>query len=424
MFNFLLKGIIRDRHRSLFPIIIVTLGVSLTVLVYCWVNGILGDMIAYNARYLTGHVKIITRAYEQNMDQMPIDLALGNINELKSKLQNQFPNMNWVERIRFGGLLDAPDENGETRAQGPAFGLAVNLFSKKSREVDRLNIKSSLVKGRIPSKTGEIIISDELADKLDVAPGSAVTILTSTMYGSMAMQNYMITGTVRFGVAAMDRGAIIMDISDAKYLLNMEDAASEILGYFPNGLYKDKKATEIKRIFNHEYENDKSDFAPVMLKLKDQNDMASMLDYISKMINIFIFVFITAMSIVLWNAGLLGGLRRYGEMGLRLAIGEDRTSVYRSLIYESIMIGVIGSVFGTLIGLMVSYYLQEVGIDFTGLMQNSSIMVPAVYRARITPPAFYLGFIPGVISTVIGTMLSGIGIYRRKTAQLFKELET
>jgi hypothetical protein len=28
-----------------------------------------------------------------------------------------------------------------------------------------------------------------------------------------------------------------------------------------------------------------------------------------------------------------------------------------------------------------------------------------------------------VISTVVGTMLAGVGIYKRKTAQLFKELE-
>ena len=58
------------------------------------------------------------------------------------------------------------------------------------------------------------------------------------------------------------------------------------------------------------------------------------------------------------------------------------------------------------------------------MMQSASIMWPAVYRAHITPPAYYVGFIPGVFSTVIGTMLSGIGIYRRNTAQLFKELET
>jgi putative ABC transport system permease protein len=50
-------------------------------------------------------------------------------------------------------------------------------------------------------------------------------------------------------------------------------------------------------------------------------------------------------------------------------------------------------------------------------------MIPNVVHARITITDFYLGFIPGVISTLVGTMLSGIGIYKRKTAQLFKELE-
>jgi len=56
-------------------------------------------------------------------------------------------------------------------------------------------------------------------------------------------------------------------------------------------------------------------------------------------------------------------------------------------------------------------------------MEGSSIMMPSIIRARITPADYYLGFIPGLISTVIGTMLSGIGIYKRQTAKLFKELE-
>ena len=44
-------------------------------------------------------------------------------------------------------------------------------------------------------------------------------------------------------------------------------------------------------------------------------------------------------------------------------------------------------------------------------------------HAKITTETYYIGFIPGVISMVLGTMLSGIGIYKRQTAQLFKELE-
>ena len=134
-------------------------------------------------------------------------------------------------------------------------------------------------------------------------------------------------------------------------------------------------------------------------------------------------VFIFAMSLVLWNAGLLGGLRRYGEIGVRLAMGEEKGHVYRTMIYESIMIGIAGTVIGTSLGLFFAWLVQKYGIDISDLMKGSSIMVPTVIRARITPVDFYIGFIPGLVSTVIGTLLSGIGIFKRQTAKLFKELE-
>jgi putative ABC transport system permease protein len=94
------------------------------------------------------------------------------------------------------------------------------------------------------------------------------------------------------------------------------------------------------------------------------------------------------------------------------------------MIFEAIYIGLIGSVLGTIVGLVFSYWVQEVGIDVGSIMKNSKMMMPSVFRANITTPAYYIGFIPGLFSIVLGTMLSGIGIYKRKTAQLFKELET
>jgi putative ABC transport system permease protein len=50
-------------------------------------------------------------------------------------------------------------------------------------------------------------------------------------------------------------------------------------------------------------------------------------------------------------------------------------------------------------------------------------MMPSVVRAAISPTAFYIGFWPGLVSMVLGNALSGIGIYKRQTAHLFKELE-
>ena len=104
-------------------------------------------------------------------------------------------------------------------------------------------------------------------------------------------------------------------------------------------------------------------------------------------------------------------------------MGEEKGHIFRTLIYESIMTGIAGSVLGTSLGLFFAWLIQNYGIDISGLMKGASVMMPSEIRARITPPDYYIGFIPGLISTVLGTMLSGIGVYRRQTAQLFKELE-
>jgi putative ABC transport system permease protein len=109
MIKFLLKGLIRDKHRSLFPTLVVVLGVMLTVLLNCWIKGIMGDMVDFNATFLTGHVKVMSRAYAENVDQIPNDLALVGVDGLMEELRRDYPDMEWVKRIRFGGLLDIPD---------------------------------------------------------------------------------------------------------------------------------------------------------------------------------------------------------------------------------------------------------------------------------------------------------------------------
>ena len=49
--------------------------------------------------------------------------------------------------------------------------------------------------------------------------------------GAMAIRNFRIAGTVNFGIMAIDKGAIIADISDVQDLLDMPDSSGEILGF-------------------------------------------------------------------------------------------------------------------------------------------------------------------------------------------------
>jgi putative ABC transport system permease protein len=423
MIKFLLKGILRDKSRSLLPIIIITLGVGLTVLLSGYLKGAFGDIVDQNARFDTGHVKVMTQAYAENKDQIPNDLALLNTSEWMDTLHAEFPQMQWIQRIKFGGLIDVPDENGNTRAQGPTTGMALELFSENSGENKRMNIEASLVKGTIPKNSGEAIIGDDFAEKLNLKLGDEITFFGSTMNGSMTFKTFKISGTIRFGTSAMDKGALIIDISDAQLMLDMDDASGEILGYLKSGVYDQGEADKIATRFNSKYKKSTDEFSPEMLTLREQNNLASLLDYANVMSALFIFIFVLAMSIVLWNTGLLGGLRRYQEFGIRLALGESKAQIYWSMVLEAVLIGVIGSILGTVIGLGLTYYMQVVGIDISSYLDNSSMIMPSVLRAKVTPNLFYIGFIPGVFAMVFGTMLAGIGIYKRETANLFKELE-
>lgn len=423
MIKFLLKGILRDKNRSFLPVVVVALGVMLTIFLSGYIRGVMGDMIDQNARFETGHVKVMSRAYAQNKSQMPNDLALLGIDELKQNLEKDFPNVEWVERIRFGGLLDVPGKDGTSLGQGPAAGLALDLFNEESSEIDRFNLRSSLVDGTMPSKPGEALIGYIFAEKLGLKIGDEITFMGSTMNGSMTFQGFIISGTVRFGMAAMDKGAMVIDVSDAQRLLDMEDGAGEVLGYFDSGVYKDEIALPMAAQFNQQFDGSDDEFAPQMFALREQNNLSGYLDMVDSYSSMFVFIFIIVMSIVLWNTGLLGGLRRYQEFGIRLALGEAKKHIYWTLVLEAVIVGVLGSILGTILGLVATYFMQTYGISLEGMMDESTMLMPTTLRSEYTTELLYIGFIPGVFAMVIGNMLSGIGIYKRETSRLMKELE-
>ena len=423
MRKFIWKGIIRDKNRSLLPVIVVAIGVFVVIFFKGFSGGMINNMLDISARHQTGHLSITTRAYEENEGQMPLDLALLDVDLLIDELKTDFPHIDWNSRISFGGLLDIPDENGETKAQGPIMASAYDLLSSNSRETQRLNLDKAIIEGNTISQPMEILVSADFADKFNVHPNDTVTFFGSTMYGSMSFTNFTIAGILRFGMSMLDRGAIIIDLADARQLLDMDNAVNEILGFLPNDEYDDDAAEEIKTIFNDKYAGVDDEYAPIMRQLADRNSMRETMNYYNSVTKILMMLLVLALSIVLWNAGILGGIRRYNEFGIRLALGESKGHIYGSLITEALFIGIIGSAIGTALGLCLSLYLKNYGIDYSNMIDNMNLMIDPVIRSEITPDMYYFGFSPGIISTFIGAALAGRAIYKRNTAMLFKELD-
>jgi putative ABC transport system permease protein len=90
---------------------------------------------------------------------------------------------------------------------------------------------------------------------------------------------------------------------------------------------------------------------------------------------------------------------------------------------EALVIGILGSIAGCIVGGGLVYYLQEVGISTHGIFETSGLMMSDTIRARVSLNAFVFAVIPGVSASVLGNLIANLAIFQRSEANLFRELE-
>jgi putative ABC transport system permease protein len=151
-----------------------------------------------------------------------------------------------------------------------------------------------------------------------------------------------------------------------------------------------------------------------MLSMEDQNNMGYIMAMLDRMMAIFSFVFIIILGIVLWNSGLMNGIRRYGEFGVRLAMGESKLHIYETLLLEAAGVGVIGSALGIMLGLVLSAYFNLYGMDASVFSRNSSLLSEDIIYTSIEFSTALAGFVPGILSTLLGAALAGLAVLEDK----------
>ena len=86
MIKFLTKGLLRDRSRSLFPVIIITITVAIVIFTIGFMKGTMNSVFLDTAVIISGHEKVVTRAYKEESQMLPNDLALLEVDQILADL--------------------------------------------------------------------------------------------------------------------------------------------------------------------------------------------------------------------------------------------------------------------------------------------------------------------------------------------------
>ena len=431
MIAFLFRGILRDKSRFLFPFSIVAIGVTLVITLVGFMEGVFMGMIDMTANLDAGHLRLVNKPFYDEEHLRPLDRSLAAQSETLNWLKKNSPEKTrWSPRIRWGALLDVPDKNGNTVSQTPIVGMALDLKDKKSLELKRLRLEESLIDGKIPEQDKEMLMGDQLAKTLNIELNQAVTLLGQSFDGGLVMDNYRVVGLVKFGVSAMDKKMVLIDLADAQDSFYMEDMITDWLGFLPAqyslGDYKEIKKNmkqPLSKLIEMPPKSWAEDDQAILLTIRDQQNIGAIADKFNIIKGFVVGIFTFLMMLVLWNAGILNGIHRYGEMGLRLAFGESHWRVIFNTGIEGLFVGVLGTLAGCIFGGVFAWFLQEVGINMGDSFAQSGLMINDVVRARLTTGAFIQGVIPGVFASVAGNLIASIAIFKRTESNLFRELE-
>ncbi|MBO4522320.1 MAG: ABC transporter permease [Methanomicrobium sp.] len=228
-----------------------------------------------------------------------------------------------------------------------------------------MNVLKNLVEvdtGDYPTSLSSVVIGPSLAERYKLKVGSRIKI------GDKDKEDVTQT-TVRVAGILKERG-MSMDLNSDNAIIAMEKWFTNYYG--GKGKY-DQVNIVVADLKNIDDLEDKLDHA--LNYRKDEvriMDSGSIIERISSTIGIII-AFMSAIGAIsllvaavsIFNVMLMSVTERIKEIGILRSIGTRRSEIRRMFLYESAILGLIGSGFGALVSLLSSFVLTSVLLETT-----------------------------------------------------------
>lgn len=347
----------RNKRRSTLAIISVALALLFIVFMKGFLGGFLGSMVKNTTRLETGHIRITTTEFREKDQFMPVTENVSNPEKIISKILAD-PDLSKeidmiTPRINFGVLL-SNDGNNKT-----AFALA----GDQEKEKILSNLDESIIEGRYLENSKDIIIGHKLAEILKYKIGDEVKVMTQGSDYALHLKKFNVVGIYKTHINSLDEDFFQIRLDDAQQLLRMDNSAQQIMIMLHDYTKSEEVALRIKELIKDE-----------TISVNPWSEVSNFYDYIqmaSRIYNWIYGIFALLGAFIIGNIMMMVVMERRHEIGILKSMGFSKGEVLSLFLSEGMVMGLIGSVIGTLIalGLIIGINLNG-GMDFTKMMSS------------------------------------------------------
>ena len=396
------RNLWRNRRRTFITLASVLMAVVLAIAIRSFQKGVYGNMISNAVRFSTGYIQVHARGY---WDDQSINNSFKPGTSIEDVLKKENNISLAVPRLESFALASSgPHTKGvEVMGIDPAKEDVMN------------NVKEKITDGKYFNNRDEkqgILIGDGIAKYLQLKLGDTLVLLGQGYHGSTAAGQYPIQGIFHFPLEQLNNSLVYLSLPDAQSLFGAPERLTSVSIMLKQPDDINKTAGFLQHSLDSTFEVMQWPQMNKSLVQEIQGDNAG------GIIMLGILYLVVAFGV--FGTILMMTIERKKEFAVMIAIGMHRVHLTVIIILETIFIGLLGIVSGSVLILPVLAYLHRYPISLTGSAAQSyqQFGIEPVLPASLDPYIFlYQGL------TVLGIAIVSV-VYPLWYINRFKVAET
>lgn len=392
-----LRAIARNPRRAVLTLGSLSAGLAAYLFLNALATGFFLQMRDNATDLVTGHVQIEMRGFR---DEYDAKLTLARTDELLARVRAQPQVAAATPRLQALTMVASPTQTEPVMLYGvdPQSERSVTRLHEKISEGKYLSSgrpsphpsPASAGEGELdrvsPTAGREIVVGRKLAERLGVGLGEKIVLMAPAADSTLGSAALRIVGIFETDNELLDRGVALTSLTAARELLSVPRAATTLA----------LRLTDIEAA-----EAVAATLATQLIVPGQQAvtwktllpEVVQMLELIRVNLRVILIVVFTVVALGVTNTLLMAVLERTREFGLQLALGTRPGLIVRTVLYESLALGVLGLAAGLALGALIVGYYHTFGFDLTAYAAASrtfpgmtSVVYPTLVLANIWLP--------------------------------------
>ncbi len=365
------KNLWRNRRRTIITLAAIAFSIMLVQALHNLSSGVYAGMVDSGVRAGSGHIAV----YKQNYLESREETLYFEDHNLVTEIEGIDGVDQVLPRLYIPALAQSSRESRGI--------LLIGVDPERERQINPF--LRSLAEGAMIRSVDsrDAVVGARLLDELQIKPGQKFVVTAQHQDGTLHSELLHVRGVVSSGMKDIDGSLILVGRERAGLLTGSSRSVHELAVILSDPSYEESVQGQITTMLATHPGIEAVNWERAMPNLAN----AIKLDYASQKFIFLIILLIVTIGVI--NTLLMSVMERMREFGVILALGS-RPMVLRGMIMlEALTLGLLASVFGTLLGSLATWYLVAVGIDLADFVPETlefgGVVFDPILRANWNP---------------------------------------